>query len=388
MKIPISYSYRNLVTRRLTTALTAGGMALVVFVFAAVLMLAEGLRQTLVATGSYDNVIVLRASAESEVQSILERGQAAIIASQPEIALNQEGKPLVDEELIVLFNLRKRGTNNPSNVTIRGVSPVGLELRPEVKLAVGRMFRPGSSEIVTGRDIAQRFAGAGLGETLRFAMRDWTVVGVLDAGNTAFSSEIWGDIDQMQQAFRRPIFSTVILRLRSAGDFQLLKQRLESDPRLPVQVKREITFYEDQSKRMADFIKLLGLVLTIIFSLGAVLGAMITMYAAVATRTVEIGTLRALGFSRGNILTAILLESLFIGLIGGLAGLGAASLMQFLTISTINWQTFAEVAFNFSLTSDIAGLSLLFGLGMGLVGGFLPAIQAARMNIVESLRAL
>ena len=388
MKIPLSYSYRNLVTRRLTTALTAGGMALVVFVFAAVLMLAEGLRQTLVGTGSFDNAIVLRASAESEIQSILDRGQAAIVTSQPEIALNKEGLPLVAEELIVLFNLRKRGTNNPSNVTIRGVSPISLELRPEVKLAAGRMFRPGSSEIVTGRDTAGRFTGAGLGETLRFAMRDWTVVGVLNAGNTAFSSEIWGDIDQMQQAFRRPIFSTVILRLRSPGDFNSLKARLESDPRLPVQVKREIVFYEDQSKRMADFIRLLGLVLTIIFSLGAVLGAMITMYATVATRTVEIGTLRALGFSRGNILTAILLESLLIGLLGGLAGLGAASLMQFFTISTMNFQTFSEVAFNFSLTPDIAGKSLLFGLGMGLVGGFLPAIQAARMNIVESLRAL
>jgi putative ABC transport system permease protein len=388
LKIPLSYSYRNLVTRRLTTALTAGGMALVVFVFAAVLMLAEGLRQTLVATGSYDNAIVLRASAESEVQSILDRDQTAIVMAQPEIALDANGKPLVDRELIVLFNLRKRGSNNPSNVTIRGVSPTGLELRPEVKLAAGRMFRPGSAEIVTGKDIAQRFAGAGLGETLHFALRDWTVVGVMDAGNTAFSSEIWGDIDQMQQAFRRPIFSTVVLRLRSAGDFSQLKQRLESDPRLTVQVKREITFYEDQSKRMADFIRLLGLVLTIIFSLGAVLGAMITMYAAVATRTLEIGTLRALGFSRGNILTAILLESLLIGLFGGLAGLGAASLMQFLTISTTNWQTFSEVAFNFSLTPDIAGKSLLFGIGMGLVGGFLPAIQAARMNIVESLRAL
>jgi putative ABC transport system permease protein len=388
LNIPLSYSYRNLVTRRLTTALTAGGMALVVFVFAAVLMLAEGLRQTLVATGSYDNAIVLRASAESEVQSILDRDQAAIITSQPEIALNQEGKRLVDRELIVLFNLRKRGTKNIANVTIRGMSPIALELRPEVKLAAGRMFRPGSSEIVTGQDIARRFTGAGLGETLRFAMRDWTVVGVLDAGNTAFSSEIWGDIDQMQQAFRRPIFSTVILRLQSTGDFTRLKELLESDPRLPVQVKREIVFYEDQSKRMADFIRLLGLVLTIIFSLGAILGAMITMYAAVATRTVEIGTLRALGFSRGNILTAILLESLLIGLIGGLAGLGAASLMQFFSISTMNWQTFSEVAFNFSLTPDIAGKSLLFGLGMGLVGGFLPALQAAHMNIVESLRAL
>jgi putative ABC transport system permease protein len=388
LKIPLSYSYRNLVTRRLTTALTAGGMALVVFVFAAVLMLAEGLRQTLVATGSYDNAIVLRASAESEVQSILARDQAAIVVSQPEIALNENGNPLVDRELIVLFNLRKRGSNNPSNVTIRGVSPIGLELRPEVKLAAGRMFRSGSAEIVVGKDIAQRFAGAALGETLHFALRAWTVVGILEAGNTAFSSEIWGDIDQMQQAFRRPIFSTVVLRLRSADDFSQLKQRLESDPRLTVQVKREITFYEDQSKRMADFIRLLGLVLTIIFSLGAVLGAMITMYAAVATRTVEIGTLRALGFSRGNILTAILLESLLLGFLGGLAGLGAASLMQFLTISTTNWQTFAEVAFNFSLTPDIAGKSLLFGVVMGLLGGFLPAIQAARMNIVESLRAL
>jgi ABC-type antimicrobial peptide transport system permease subunit len=388
LKIPLSYSYRNLVTRRLTTALTAGGMALVVFVFAAVLMLAEGLRQTLVATGSFDNVVVLRASAESEVQSILDRDQAAIVNSQPEIALNREGKPLVDRELIVLFNLRKRGTNNPSNVTIRGVSPIALELRPEVRLAAGRMFRPGSSEIVTGQDIAKRFDGAGLGETLRFAMRDWTVVGVLEAGKTAFSSEIWGDIDQMQQAFRRPIFSTVVLRLRSPDDFNRLKDRLESDPRLPVQVKREMVFYEDQSKRMADFIRLLGLVLTIIFSLGAVLGAMITMYAAVATRTVEIGTLRALGFSRGNILTAILLESLLIGLLGGFAGLGAASVMQFFTISTTNWQTFSEVAFNFSLTTDIAAKSLLFGLGMGLTGGFLPALQAARMNIVESLRAL
>lgn len=388
MAIPLSYSYRNLVTRRLTTMLTAGGMALVVFVFAAVLMLAEGLRQTLVATGSYDNAVVLRASAESEVQSLLERDKAAIVVSQPEIALNRSGQPLVSPELIVLFNLRKRGTNSPSNVTIRGVSPIALELRPEVRLAAGRLFRPGSSEIVTGQDIARRFSGAGLGETLRFAMRDWTVVGILDAGNTAFSSEIWGDIDQMQQAFRRPIFSSVILRLRTPGDFAPLKARLESDPRLPVQVKREIIFYEDQSRRMADFIRLLGLVLTIIFSLGAILGAMITMYAAVATRTVEIGTLRALGFGRRDILIAILLESLLIGLIGGLAGLGAASLMQFFTISTTNWATFSEVAFNFSLTPGIAGRSLLFGLVMGLVGGFLPALQAARMNIVESLRAL
>ncbi len=386
MKIPLSYSYRNLWTRRLTTVLTASGMALVVFVFAAVLMLAEGLRQTLVATGSYDNAVVLRAAAESEVQSVVDRSQAAVITSQPEIALGEAGRPLVSPEIVVLVNLRKKG-GGPSNVTIRGVNPVSLELRPEVKLARGRVSRPGSNEIMVGKDVAQRFAGLDLGQTVRFAARDWVVVGILDAGRTAFSSEIWGDVDQIQQAFRRPIFSNVVLRMKDPGDFAGLKERLERDPRLTVQVKRELTFYEDQSRRMADFIRLLGLVLTGIFSLGAVLGAMITMYAAVATRTVEIGTLRALGFTRGNILIAILLESVLIGLLGGLLGLGAASLMTFITISTMNWQTFSEVAFNFSLTRGITLRSLAFAVGMGVVGGLLPALRAARMDIVESLRA-
>lgn len=387
MQIPLSYSYRNLWTRRLTTVLTASGMALVVFVFAAVLMLAEGLRQTLVATGSPDNAIVLRAAAESEVQSIVDRSQAAIVTSQPEIALSTSGRPLAAAEIVVLVNLRKKG-GGPSNVTIRGVTPVSQELRPEVQLAAGRFLRPGSNEIMVGQDIAQRFAGVDLGQTIRFAARDWVVVGILDAGKTAFSSEIWGDVDQVQQAFRRPIFSNVVLRLKDPTVLAGLKERLEGDPRLPVQVKREITFYEDQSRRMADFIRLLGLVLTSIFSIGAVLGAMITMYAAVATRTVEIGTLRALGFARRNILIAILLESVLIGLLGGLLGLGTASLMTFLTISTTNWQTFSEVAFSFTLTRGITLRSLAFAVGMGVVGGILPALRAARMDIVDSLRAV
>lgn len=368
--------------------LTASGMSLVVFVFAAVLMLAEGLRQTLVATGSPDNALVLRASAESEVQSIIERNKAAIIMSQPEIALDPDGVPQVSPEMVVLINLRKRITHKPSNLTIRGVKASSLSLRSEVRLAQGRFFRSGSSEIVAGKDVAQRFNGAGLGETIHFGMRDWRVVGILDAGKTGFSSEIWGDIDQLQQAFRRPAFSDVVLKIRSARDFLALKQRLEADPRLNVQVKREIDFYEEQSKRLAEFIRLLGLVLTGIFSLGAILGAMITMYAAVATRTVEIGTLRALGFSRRHILLSILMESLFIGLIGGLLGLLSASGMQLLTISTTNWQTFSEVAFSFTFTRGIILKSLFFALVMGLMGGMLPAIRAARMNIVDALRAV
>jgi ABC-type antimicrobial peptide transport system permease subunit len=388
MPIPLSYSYRNLLARRLTTFLTAAGMALVVFVFAAVLMLAEGLRRTLVATGSYDNVVVLRAGSESEVQSALSRDQAAIIGSQPEAAADQDGRRLVADEAIVLVNLPKRGTGKPGNIMIRGVqAAVSPELRREVKLAAGRWFRPGSTELVVGAQIAARFQGAGLGEELRFAMRQWRVVGVLEAGNTGFASEIWGDVEQLLQAFRRTGFSSVIMRLRDPAALPGLKARLESDPRLPVQVLREVEFYEAQSRRLATFIRLLGLVLTAIFSIGAVLGAMVTMYAQVGARTSEIGTLRALGFKRHHILAAFLLESALLGCLGWLLGLIPASLLNFITLSTVNWANFAELSFKFALTPGILVKSLLFGLGMGLVGGLLPAVKAARMPLLDALRA-
>ena len=387
MPIPLSYSYRNLLARRLTTFLTAAGMALVVFVFAAVLMLAEGLRRTLVATGSYDNAIILRAGSESEVQSSIDRNQAGIIGAQPEVAVDEEGRRLVADEALVLVNLNKRGTNNPGNVIIRGVQPTSLALRREVKLSAGRFPRPGSTEIMAGAQIARRFQGAGLGETLRFAMRQWQVVGVFDAGNTGFSSEIWGDVEQLLQAFRRQVFSGVILRLREPAAFAPLKLRLESDPRMPVQVLREVDFYEAQSRRLATFIRLLGLVLTAIFSLGAVLGAMVTMYAQVGARIHEIGTLRALGFQRHNILAAFLIESLLLGFLGWLLGLVPASLLNFITLSTINWSSFAEISFKFALTPGILLKSLAFGLGMGLLGGLLPALKAARLPLLDALRA-
>jgi ABC-type antimicrobial peptide transport system permease subunit len=387
MGIPYFYSFRNLWTRRLTTVLTASGMALVVFVFAATLMLAEGLRRTLVETGSYDNVVVIRKSAVSEVQSGVERPQAAVVESQPEVAIGPDGKPLLAKELVVLINLPKRGTNKPSNVIIRGVGASSLLLRPQVHLKEGRMPKPGSAEVIAGASIAKRFKGGGLGETLRFGMRNWTVVGVFDAGSTGFSSEIWGDVDQLMQAFRRPVYSSVLFKLRDPGDFDSFKQRIESDPRLTVEAKRETRYYLDQSEAMSKFLSILGLALTVIFSLGAIIGAMITMYAAVANRVVEIGTLRALGFHKKSILAAFILEALFLGLLGGLIGIFLASFMQLVTISTMNWQSFAELAFSFSLTFAIVWKSLVFSLVMGFVGGVLPAFRAARMNIVDALRS-
>ena len=387
MVIPFSYTAKNLSARKLTTALTAAGMALVVFVFATVLMLQEGLKKTLVDTGCPDNVVVTRRSAGTEVQSGIDRAQAAVVESQPEIAYGADGHVLVSKEMVVLITLQKRNSDKPSNVIIRGLAAQGRDLRPQVRIVQGRMFRPGSSEIIAGRSIAERFRGAGVGEQLRFGMRDWVVVGTFDANNSGFDSEIWGDVEQLMQAFRRPVFSSLILKLNDPGRFDGLKLRLESDPRLTVEAKRETVFYAEQSEVLSNFIGYLGLTLSVIFSIGATIGAMITMYASVASRTAEIGTLRALGFRSSGILTVFLLEALLLGLIGGIIGLILASSMQFLTISTMNWQSFAELAFSFTLNPAIVAKSLGFALVMGLLGGFLPAVRASRLNIVDALRA-
>lgn len=387
MAIPFSYTAKNLLARRLTTILTAGGMALVVFVFATVLMLQEGLRKTLVATGSPDNVVVTRRSSGTEVQSGIDRAQAGVVQSQPGIAFGPDAQPLLSKETVVLITLPKRDAGSPANVVIRGIGDKGHALRPQVRIAEGRMFKPGSSEVIAGRSIAERFEGAHLGDRLRFAMRDWTVVGVFDSGKSGFDSEIWGDADQLMQAFRRTVYSSVIFKLDDASQFDGLKARLENDQRLTVEAKRESVFYAEQSEVLANFIGYLGLTLSVIFSIGATIGAMITMYASVANRTAEIGTLRALGFRSRSILAVFMAESLLLGLVGGAVGLFFASFMQLLTISTMNWQSFSELAFSFTLNASIVVKSLLFSLFMGLVGGFLPAMRAARLNIVDALRA-
>lgn len=386
MRLPLTYSMRNLWTRRLTTVITASAMALVVFVFAAILMLAQGLQQTLVQTGSPDNMIVLRRASGSEGQSSVDRYQASIVETDPAAAIGADGTRILAKEIVVLITLPKTGGDGVSNVTIRGTTEQSLNLRPQVKLMKGRMPRPGSTEIMAGQSVLKRFDGVDMGRSLRFGMRDWRVVGVFDGGNTGFSSEIWGDADQLMQAFRRPAYSSVLLKLRDQEEFDAVKARLESDPRLTVDVKRETRYYEEQSEMMAKFLRILGVSLTVIFSLGAIIGAMITMYTAVANRVGEIGTLRALGFQRSSILAAFLFEALFLGLIGGIVGLIFASLMRFVSISTVNFQTFSELEFSFALNLEIIYAALAFSVVMGLVGGVLPAIRASRMNIVDALR--
>lgn len=380
------YSYRNLLARKLTTSLTAAGMSLVVFVFASIVMLAEGLEKTLVDTGTYDNVVVIRRSAVSEVQSGIERDQASIVETSPEIAIGDKGRALLAKELVVLITLEKKETNSPANVTIRGISENSLMLRPQVKIIAGRMPRPGTSEIAVGTSIVKGFKDIAIGQPLSFAMRSWKVVGIFDAGNTGYSSEIWGDVEQFMPAFRRPVYSSVLFKLRKSSEFMTFKNNIETDPRLTLEAKRETQYYKEQSEMMAKFLRVLGETLTLVFSIGAIVGAMITMYSAVANRTGEIGTLRALGFNRATILLAFLMESLLLGLIGGLVGLFFGSLMQFITVSTTNFQTFSELSFNFTITFEIIYKSLLFSIVMGFVGGILPAFRASRMNIVEALK--
>jgi putative ABC transport system permease protein len=390
--IPFSYILRNVYARKVTTLLTAGGMALVVFVFASSLMMTEGIRATLVSTGQPDNVMVIRKAAGTEVQSGVGRDQGAIIESIPEIATDGSGAKLVSKEPVAIINMPKRKSDpdapdKPANIAVRGTTAAGLVLRPQVRIVEGRMFTPGTSEIIAGRNIARGFTGAGLGESLRFAQREWTVVGVFDAGGSAFDSEVWGDAEQLMQGFRRQSFSVVLFRLADPSQFARVKTELEADPRVTIEAKRERDFYAEQSEALARFIGYLGTSLSVIFSIGAIVGAMITMYASVAARTGEIGTLRALGFPRSAILIAFLVESLAMGLVGGLVGLAAASAMQLVSLSTMNFQTFSELTFRFRINGPIVVEVIVFALFMGFIGGFLPAFRAARMKIVDALRA-
>ena len=291
-----------------------------------------------------------------------------------------------DLEVAVLNSQQRRDSTETANVTMRGTSAVGLAIRPQVQIVQGRMFRPGTSEIIVGQAVARGFAHMSLGHTVSMAGRDWVVVGIFDAQRSGFDSEIWGDVNQVMQAYRRLIYSAVYFKLANAEAIDSINKAVAADPQLQLDVKLEQRFYEEQSEASTKFIKLLGLSLSVIFSIGAIVGAMITMFASVASRIGEIGTLRALGFRRDAVLQAFMGESLLLSVVGGVLGLIGAGLMQTVQISTMNFQSFAELAFSFTLTPAIAAQSLAFALVMGLLGGFIPAWRAARLTIVDCLR--
>jgi ABC-type antimicrobial peptide transport system permease subunit len=389
MQLPLKYILRSSLSRRLTTVITMLGIALVVFVFTAVLMMANGVQKTLRSTGSDDNVTVVRKAAMSEIMSIMDREAAGIVVNLPQVARAADGTPMSSKEVVAIINLNKLGAEGISNVTVRGVEEAAFQLRPQVKIAQGRMFGWGAREVIAGAGITNRFVGAQIGEKVKFGGDFWTVVGIFDADGSGFDSELWGDLNQIADAFKRSSFSTVTMRLKDPDDFDAVLTAFEGDNRLQYfAAKREKKFFEEQSEMMATFIRILGIFITVIFSTGATIGAMITMYGSVANRTVEIGTMRALGFYRRSILLAFLIESFLLSLAGGAVGLALASLLQFFTISTLNFGSFSELAFSFALSPQIIAQSLGFSLMMGLVGGFLPSVRAARLDIIQALRAV
>jgi len=388
MKIPLKYTLRNFKTRRLTTAITVAGIALVVFVFAAVLMMAYGVQKTLVSTGAPDNVHIARKAANGEISSIILRNDVGTILTLPHIAKTADGRPVASAEVVVVINQEKK-TGGLSNLSVRGVAPQAFQLRPQVKIAEGRMFNWGAREVIVGAAVARNFVGVAIGDKIKFGGDLWTVVGKFDAGGSGFDSEIWGDVEQLAGAFHRSGgYSTVTLRLDQPESFSAFVAAFDREPRLQqFEPKIEQQYFEEQSEFMSMFIHILGIFVTVIFSIGATIGAMITMYAAVANRTVEVGTLRALGFQRRSVLAAFLTESIFISLVAGTIGLLLASGLQFFSISTLNFQSFSELEFKFALSPAIVGWSLFFSFLMGVLGGFLPAVRAARLKIVNALRS-
>ncbi|MBE0571153.1 MAG: ABC transporter permease [Ignavibacteriaceae bacterium] len=388
MKIPFKYTIKNFTSRKLTTFITIFGVALVVFVFAAVLMMAYGIQKTLIATGLPDNVLITRKAANGEISSIIEGEAQDVIRTLPNIAVNASGKQIMSKEPVVIINLEKF-SGGMSNVTVRGVSDVIFDLRPQVKIIEGKMFNFGLRELIVGSAVTSRFRGAKIGDVVKFAGDNWQIVGVFDSDGSGFDSEMWGDSQALLNAFNRgSAVSSLTLKLDNVKNFEAFKKNFDFDRRLQqFDAKIEQKYFEEQSELMANFIRILGIFITVIFSFGATIGAMITMYAAVANRTVEVGTLRALGFKRRSILVVFLIESLVIAITGGVVGLFLASFLQFFNISTLNFGSFAELSFGFSLSPSIVGYSILFAVLMGILGGFLPSVRAARLNIVNALRA-
>ncbi|MEQ8768531.1 MAG: FtsX-like permease family protein [Planctomycetota bacterium] len=387
MALPVSYNLRNLFVRRVATLMTAGGIACVVAVFIVVLALAEGFRQSVSKSGSPENAILLRDGATSELSSAIDVEAFAMIRTLPGVAQDADGQPLATGEVVLVINHPKLDDGEPTNVSARGVSANVMEVRPEVEIAEGRMFSPGSSEIIVGRALSQRIQDCQLGGVIRQVNRDWTVVGIFDAGDSAFESEIWGDVDVMRDAFKRRVYQSVTVRLENEGALEQIQARLADDPRLKtLQAKREDAYYEEQAGPLSEFITYLGTAICIVMAVGAIVGAVNTMYAAVANRRREIGTLLAIGFGPFSVFLSFLFECLLICFVGGVLGCLLAWPIDGVRTGTTNWQTFSEMAFPFRVTPELMGIGILFALLMGLVGGVLPAYRAARQPVVEALR--
>ena len=389
MAIPVKYNFRNLVARRTSTGMTAFVIGLVVAVFLCVLALVQGVTRTLSVTASTRNILAMRVGSQAEMQSVITRDQAVQIEAMPGPERNASGKPYVSAEFITLINVARADGKTFSNIQVRGMSPMGLESRPEVKIVDGRLFTPATNEAIVSKKLAARYANMKVGETLKTGSFRWVIVGLFDAAGSAYESEIWTDASDLQQQTKRNIYSSVFVRLPDSEAANRFIETIKGDQRLKLEGKTERKYYDEQMIT-GDPIKALAFIVGFFTAIGAAFGAMNTMYAQVSARTREIGTLRAIGFSRRSILVSFVIEALMLCLAGGILGVFFTFLVfnLFLTkpTGTMNFRTFSEVLFNFRLTLPLIAGGVVFSLAMGLFGGFFPAWRASRLKIVNALR--
>lgn len=387
MALPLSYNVRNLIVRWKVTILAIFGIGLVVTVFVVLVAMANGFRLALRATGSTDNGIVVQRGSNSELTSFYSREQANLIMNDDRVARGADGAPLASPEIVIVANLPRRADGAPTNVTIRGVQPRAFEVRRNVRIVEGRSFTPGLNEVIVGKRIHERMRGIDLGGSITIQRRQWEIVGVFTADGGSFESEVWGDGDVMGPAFQRGGGqNSLTLRLKDAGSLAAFDRDLQANPQMQVKMVQERQYYEDQAGPVAASLLALAGFVAIVMGIGAVFGAMNTMYAIVAARTREIGTLRALGFPRRSILAAFLIESVFLALVGGIVGCLLAFPMNGFTTATGNTASFSELAFAFRITPMTLVIGLGFAVVMGLLGGLLPSWRASRLPITSALR--
>jgi ABC-type antimicrobial peptide transport system permease subunit len=388
MAIPIKYNARNLVHRKVSTGMTVLVICLVVTVFLFVLALWQGVTRTLAVNASQRNILTMRVGSQAEMQSVVTRDSYEMIRALPGIERNAKGEPLVSPELLTLINT-KRFDGKSSNVQVRGIGPMGLEMRPGVRIVDGRMLNPGTNEAIVSRNLANRFAGMNIGDTIKSGAFRWVIVGHFDGSGSAYESEMWVDVKDLQAQSKRPIFSSVFVRTSDADAASRYIETVKGDQRLKLEGKTEKKYYEEQMVTGAP-IKVLAILVGLFTAIGASFGAMNTMYAQVSSRTREIGTLRAIGFSRRSVLVSFILEALLLCVAGGIAGTFLAFILFNLVLTkptgTMNFRTFSEVLFNFRITPPLVAGGIAFSLAMGLLGGFFPAWRAARLKITTALR--
>jgi putative ABC transport system permease protein len=388
--VPLSYNLRSIRARWTSTIVAVLGIAGTVGVFVAMLSLARGFKATLVASGSPGNALVMRAGSTSEMMGGITLESIKVLQDAPGVAMDASGAPLITQDVVGVIPVPLITTGTDANVQVRGVSPNVLDVRKFVKITQGRMFQSGLYELVVGSNASKTYRGLTLGNNVDFAGGHWQVVGVFDAGGSSFDSEVWCDSRIFNQVLQRPanIFQSATVHLASPSDFQQFKDKVVSDPRMNVDVWREIDYYAKQSTRMTTLITYLGGIVAAIMAIGAIFGALNTMYSAVSERGREIATMRALGFSRWNVTLSFLFEAMMISLLGAVIGCLAVLRLNGITTQTMNFQTFSNVAFAFRITLDLLSWGIFFGLVMGILGGLLPAVRAAIQPVSVALREL